>query len=409
MKLLNFGSCNIDYVYQLAHVVSVGETEATENMKIFPGGKGLNQSIAVSRAGGKVYHAGAVGQDGDFLLQLLKDNGVEVGFLKTVEEKTGHAIIQINNHGENAIFVYSGANACISKEYVDIVLQNFSKGDLLLLQNEISNIEYIIDKAFERGMIILLNPSPINEKIKLIDFKKISYLILNQTEAKEITRCEEEIGMLNYFKENYPEIKIVLTLGKDGSIYQDIKKKYYQASFKVDVVDTTAAGDTFTGYFVSGLMKGLSLSDNMCYASCAAAISVSKNGAAPSIPMFSEVVTKVSVLELKDGNVEDKRIKHRIERFIEQNITTVNITNLANELGYSVVYVGVLVKKLFGMTYKELLLDKRLNIASELLKNSNLSITDIISVVGYDSEGYFRKKFIQKYGKKPLEYRNFFR
>ena len=162
MKLLNFGSCNIDYVYQLDHIVAAGETEASRELKIFPGGKGLNQSIAVSRAGIEIYHAGAIGKDGDMLLNLLKENGVNVKFLKILDEKTGHAIIQVASSGENSIIIHSGANGCIEKEYIDFVLANFSSQDFLLLQNEISNIDYIIDKAFKKGMKIIFNPSPIN-------------------------------------------------------------------------------------------------------------------------------------------------------------------------------------------------------------------------------------------------------
>ena len=297
MKLLNFGSCNVDYVYQLDHVVVAGETEDSIGMQIFPGGKGLNQSIALARAGSQVYHAGAIGDDGQFLLELLKDNGANVDFLKTVNEKSGHAIIQVAKNGENCIFIHAGANACVDKQYIDVVLENFSKGDFLLLQNEISNVDYIVDKAFQKGMVIILNPSPINQKINKIDLTKISYLILNQTEAKAITGNSDETSALEYFKKNYPKMKIVLTLGKSGSIYQDQAQTLYQASYQVDVVDTTAAGDTFTGYFVSGLMKGEQLKNAMRLASCASAISVSRKGAAPSIPLFNEVKDKISLIK----------------------------------------------------------------------------------------------------------------
>ena len=405
MKLLNFGSCNVDYVYQLDHIVLAGETQSSLSVQVFAGGKGLNQSIAVSRAGAKVYHAGAIGSDGKFLLDLLKDNGVNVDYLKTVEEKTGHAIIQVAKSGENSIFIHAGANACIDKKYINFVLDNFSKGDFLLLQNEISNVDYIIDKAFEKGMIIILNPSPINEKISKIDLNKISYLILNQTEAQAITGQKEELA-LQYFKSNYPELKIVLTLGKSGSIFQDKKQKYYQKSYEVKAVDTTAAGDTYTGYLISGLMKLSSLKSAMNYASLASAIAVSRNGAAPSIPLLKEVENSIGKIKLKEENLEEKSIKQTIEYYIENNLATANVKDLSVKLGYSIVYTGYIVKKLFKITYKELLMGKRLNKAKELLITSNLSISEIISLVGYENQGYFRKKFIEKHGKKPLEFRN---
>lgn len=406
MKLLNFGSCNIDYVYQLDHIVLAGETQSSLNVQVFAGGKGLNQSISVSRAGTEVYHAGAIGKDGKFLSTLLTENGVNVDYLKTVEEKTGHAIIQVAKSGENSIFIHSGANASIDKNYIDLVLNNFSKGDFLLLQNEISNVDYIIDKAFEKEMIIILNPSPINDKINKIDLNKISYLILNQTEAQAITGYKEETSALEYFKNNFPELKVVLTLGKSGSVYQDKKQKYYQASYKVKAIDTTAAGDTFTGYFVSGLIKGNPLRSVMNYASLASAIAVSRNGAAPSIPTLLEVEKSVSTIKLQEENLEEKSIKQTIEYYIEKNLATASVKELAVKLGYSIVYTGFMVKKLFGVTYKELLIEKRLNRALELLTTSNLSISEIISIVGYENQGYFRKKFIEKYGKKPLQFRN---
>ena len=409
MKLLNFGSCNIDYVYQLDHIVLAGETQSSLNVQVFAGGKGLNQSISVSRAGSEVYHAGAIGKDGKFLSNLLKENGVNVDYLKTVEEKTGHAIIQVAKSSENSIFIHSGANASIDKKYIDLVLSNFSKGDFLLLQNEISNVDYIIDKAFEKEMIIILNPSPINDKINKIDLNKISYLILNQTEAQAITGHKEEASALEYFKNNYPELKVVLTLGKSGSVYQDKKQKYYQASYKVKPIDTTAAGDTFTGYFVSGLIKGNPLRSVMSYASLASAIAVSRNGAAPSIPLLLEVEKSVSTITLQEENLEEKSIKQTIEYYIEKNLATASVKELAVKLGYSIVYTGFMVKKLFGVTYKELLMEKRLNKALELLTASDLSISEIISVVGYENQGYFRKKFIEKYGKKPLQFRNKYR
>ena len=303
MKIVNFGSCNVDYVYTLEHIVKPGETESSTKMQVFAGGKGLNQSVAISRAGSRVYHVGAVGNDGYFLTKLLKESGVNVDYLKTVNEKTGHAIIQVANCGENSIIIYSGANSCVTKDYVDLVLNNFSKGDFVLLQNEISNVEYVVDKAFEKGMNVILNPSPINETINKIDLNKVSYLILNETEAFEITGCQRGEDALNYFKENYKNLKVILTLGKNGSVYQDKEQTYYQASYKVNVVDTTAAGDTFTGYFISGIMKGFSLQKSMNLASCASAIAVSKNGAAPSIPTFLEVENSIDNIPLADSDL----------------------------------------------------------------------------------------------------------
>ena len=106
MKIINFGSCNIDYVYTLDHIVKIGETQTSHSLEVFPGGKGLNQSIATAEAGGEVYHAGVIGKDGDFLKQMLFDNGVDVSYMSETKEKNGHAIIQIDKHAKNCIFLY---------------------------------------------------------------------------------------------------------------------------------------------------------------------------------------------------------------------------------------------------------------------------------------------------------------
>ena len=150
MKILNFGSCNIDYVYSLDHIVVIGETETTYKCDIFPGGKGLNQSIAVAKAGAKVYHEGCIGCDGAMLADILSENGVDISFLSKIDEKNGHAIIQVSASGDNSIFISQGSNEMVSKEHIDYVLENFDEGDIILLQNEISNVAYMVEKVYQK-------------------------------------------------------------------------------------------------------------------------------------------------------------------------------------------------------------------------------------------------------------------
>ena len=147
MKILCFGSCNIDYVYGLKHIVRPGETISAGSMEQFPGGKGLNQSIALAKAGAEVYHAGCVGNDGLILIDTLAEYGVDTSYIKTVDAKTGQAIIQVDDNGENGIFIYQGANIMITEEYIDEVLSDFSSDDILLVQNEISNLRYLLKKS----------------------------------------------------------------------------------------------------------------------------------------------------------------------------------------------------------------------------------------------------------------------
>ena len=289
MKILNFGSCNIDYVYSLDHIVNPGETQKSDGMNIFPGGKGLNQSIACARAGAKVYHAGCIGEDGGFLVDIMNSSGVDTSLINFVSGKNGHAIIQVNKAGENSIFLYGGSNELITKDYIDSVLEQFDAEDILLLQNEINNVDYIVKKAGEKKMCIVLNPSPFNEKVSKIDFKYLSYLILNEGEAKDISGCNTSDDAIKFLNQKYPNLKIILTLGSKGSIFYDGNKSYEQSAFKVKAVDTTAAGDTYTGYFVAGLASGADCVNILKSATSASAISVTKNGAAPSIPVAEDV------------------------------------------------------------------------------------------------------------------------
>ncbi len=299
MKILNFGSCNLDYVYSLDHIVKVGETETTHKLETFPGGKGLNQSIALARAGVEVYHAGCVGIDGNMLVDTLKESGVDVSYIQTVDVKNGHAVIQVSSEGENSIFLYPGSNEMITELYVDTVLADFEKGDIILLQNEINNVDYIIDKAYAKGLLIVLNPSPFNEKISKVDLNKITYLVLNEVEAKEYCGYDEPKGIVTYFKNNYPDLRVMLTLGSKGCLYADKDREAGHPVYEVTAVDTTAAGDTFTGYFISGISRGQEIETVLKYASAAAAISVSREGAAPSIPEIEYVLRHIDDMKVK--------------------------------------------------------------------------------------------------------------
>ena len=212
MKIINFGSCNIDYVYSLHHIVAPGETEATSGMAVFPGGKGLNQSIAAARAGAEVVHVGYIGEEGQLLLDTLRESNVQTSYIKNYAGKSGHAIIQLAESGENSIFLYPGANWQFTRDYIDAVLDDFTDNDVVLLQNEINDIEYIVEQAHQRKMAVVLNPSPFNEIIEKIDLRKIAYLVLNEVEAKGFTGCEDVEESLQYFRNNYPSLKVMMTL-----------------------------------------------------------------------------------------------------------------------------------------------------------------------------------------------------
>ena len=406
MRILNFGSCNIDYVYSLDHIVRLGETTSSAQLKLFPGGKGLNQAIATARAGAMVYFAGAVGVDGQMLLDILEESGVNTAFIKRVDEKNGHAIIQVTAAAENAIIICPGSNGMITSDYVDFVLSNFGFGDIIVLQNEINNIDYIISSAYKRGMQIVLNPSPFNSVMREIDYSKISYLMVNEVEAGEISGCNNPAECLNFFRVNYPSLKVVMTLGKEGCVYLDKDNEFWQSAFMVDAVDTTAAGDTFTGYFVAELAAGASVPDALKFSSLASAISVSRKGAAPSIPLRREVVIGLRQLKPRKPDNKNSKLKVKIDVYIDENIKDATLSSLASYLGYSTTYTGVLVKKLFSESFCTVLQERRCELAHDLLLNTSMSVSEIIESVGYNNESFFRRIFKEKYGKTPLNFRN---
>lgn len=293
IKVLNFGSLNIDYVYDVPHFVQAKETLASTDLNIFCGGKGLNQSVALSRAKCDVYHAGAVGkEDGDVLISFLKDAGVNCDFVLQKDTRSGHTIIQVDKNGQNCILLYGGSNKSISKEDVDKILDNFGQGDYCILQNEINQTGYIIKKAHEKGMVTVLNPSPIDDDLMKFDIELVDYLILNEVEAAGLVGEEvaDNSQLLNKLANKYPNVRIVLTLGEEGAIYRYKDTEIAQPIFKVPVVDTTAAGDTFTGFFIGAINMGYDEKKALEIASKASSIAVSRKGAAPSIPTLEEVM-----------------------------------------------------------------------------------------------------------------------
>ncbi len=289
MKILNFGSLNLDYVYSVDHFVAEGETLASTVRNTFCGGKGLNQSVALARAGADVYHAGCIGPEGDMLTDMLEDAGVNTAYTKTVEAPTGHAIIQVDPSGRNCILLFGGANRCIDPAFVGEVLSDFDAGDWLVLQNEISSLPYLIETAKTKGMTVVLNPSPFDLSLVAAGLDQVDYVLLNETEGKQLTGYDAPENILGAIRATYPALKVVLTLGKDGCVYDDGTQRISHGIYAVTPVDTTAAGDTFTGFFIGAISEGADPAEAIRRASAASAIAVSRPGAAPSVPTADEV------------------------------------------------------------------------------------------------------------------------
>jgi len=291
MAILNFGSICIDHVYRVPHFVRPGETLPSTDYRVFAGGKGFNQTLALARAGASVSHAGAIGADGRWLLELLTAEAVDIADVRVSETPNGHAVIQVNEHGENAIVLYPGANRTITREHIDAVLARFGVGDVLLLQNEISHVDHLIRRGHERGMRIVMNPAPMDATVAAPPLELVDLLVVNEVEAADLTGAATPAALLDGLRRRMPGAAIVLTLGADGAIYDDADQRIHTPAWPVEVVDTTAAGDTFTGYLLAGLTLGLTVSQAMARAARAAALCVSRPGAADAIPHGHELMT----------------------------------------------------------------------------------------------------------------------
>ena len=300
-KILNFGSLNIDYVYSLDHIVRAGETEASSDYQVFPGGKGLNQSAALSRAGGRVFHGGRIGREGLFLKEALEESGVDCRFLRADGGANGHAVIQRTPAGENSILLYAGANRKNTRADIDGALACFDEGDVLVCQNETSEVPYLIEAAFRRGMRVAWNPSPVTDVVDAVELRMLTWLIINEIEGQAITGKSEPEAMLEALEGRAPELRVVLTLGEEGSVYRHRGLVLRQERYAVPVRDTTAAGDTFLGYFIREASEAgeepEAVERALKMASMAAALAVSREGAMPSIPLREEVELELAKRE----------------------------------------------------------------------------------------------------------------
>lgn len=245
-----FGALNLDYTYTVDHIVKPGETISSGGMKCNPGGKGLNQAVTLRRAGGRISIAGKIGSDGEMLKAVCEKSEIDASNLMRSSLPTGNSMIQVDCKGENSIILFPGANHDQTEEEMIRVLENFSEGDYLFLQNEINGMDLLIRGGHHRGMKIVLNPSPYESTLMSCALDQVEWFILNEIEICQMTGetdCEKAYETM---KREYPEAKIVLTMGKKGAKCYEEGKEYVQKAYPCDVEDTTAAGDTFTGYFL---------------------------------------------------------------------------------------------------------------------------------------------------------------
>ncbi len=290
MKALNYGSLNIDLVYQVPHIVRPGETLPASSIQHFAGGKGANQSVALAKAGAEVWHAGTIGTDGQWLLELLGGFSVRTEFIRSYGGPTGQAIIQVSREGENSIILVGGGNQANNRESIDWALSPFEAGDYLVLQNEVNLVPYAIERAYAKGMKVCLNPAPYREDIQNWPLEKLDLLVVNEIEGESLAgrkgSLEETMGRL---RETYPQTAILLTAGEKGAYYRDRQGGEHCPAEACTVVDTTAAGDTFLGYFLASRMAGFPVKECLHRGSAAAAITISRYGAMEAIPFSQDL------------------------------------------------------------------------------------------------------------------------
>lgn len=291
MQVLNFGSLNIDHVYTVDHFVAPGETLGSADYRIHAGGKGLNQSVALSRAGVRTCHAGMIGKDGLFLKETLEAAHVDTTHILTGDLPTGHAMIQVEKTtGQNAILLYPGANMAIPAEDMRRILQTMPEGSWLLLQNEINDIPLLIREGKKCGLKVAINPAPCTQEVLSYPLHLCDLIFVNEIEAALLTSDTGDFRqMAATIAERFPTSEVVVTLGKNGAIYRHGSTEIAVPARTVKAVDTTSAGDTFTGYFLAAKLRGMDAEEAMKCAAYASSITVSRPGAAASIPTADEV------------------------------------------------------------------------------------------------------------------------
>ncbi len=294
MTIYNFGSINVDYVYAVESIVRPGETISAIGLQTFPGGKGANQTVAMCRAGAKVVHVGQVGKDTEWMKELLAKEGADVSNVLVSDDTPGGcAIIQVEKSGQNSIIVLGGTNQCIPETIVEKVLSIASQGDWLTLQNEINLTPLAMQAAKALGLKVGFNPSPLTDAIANYPLDCVDLLIVNEGEAAVLAGLANEASPEDAAASIYAmhcTPMICITLGSRGAmLFQNGGNPIKQEAFKVKAVDTTGAGDTFTGYLLAGIAQGLELNETVRRAALAASISVGRNGAIPSIPYAKEL------------------------------------------------------------------------------------------------------------------------
>jgi ribokinase len=286
----NLGSINIDRVFRVDHLVRPGETIASAAHETFAGGKGANQSVALARAGARVAHIGKIGPDGIWLREKLARDNIDTRWIVSSSSPTGQAIIQVDATGQNAIVLAAGANHEITPAEIDAALAGAAPGSWLLAQNETSSVVHAVRRAHQLGLRVAFNPAPCDRAVNDYPLELVDLLCVNETEGGSLSGQRAPQAILEVLARRLPGCEILLTLGADGALRRAPDGQMHEAGFHVGAVDTTAAGDTFLGYYLAGMAAGLDPLERLRRACRAAAVCISRPGALDSIPRLAEVL-----------------------------------------------------------------------------------------------------------------------
>ena len=296
-KICVIGSINMDLVVNVDEMPKKGQTLIGSNFKEVPGGKGANQAVAVSRLGANVCMVGKVGSDGfgQNLLNQLKNNNVDTKYIQIEEGASGIALITVDKNAENAIVVSPGANFKLAQKDIDNCIDAIKESNVVVIQLEtpIDTIKYALEKSKELDKFTILNPAP---AVKLGDdiIKNVDLLTPNETELEILSGVsinnEDDILKAAQVMLEKGVKKLIVTLGSKGSLYIDKENKIFKKSYKVDAIDTTAAGDSYTGAIAVSLSQGKNVEDAIDFASRVGALCVTKEGAQTSLPTIEEVL-----------------------------------------------------------------------------------------------------------------------
>ena len=286
-KIVVVGSCNIDITVECDRWAKSGETIFGNRLTVNPGGKGANQAVAAARLGAEVKMVGCIGDDvyGQLVLKALKDNNVDSTYVKVLPgENSGTAHITVAEN-DNSIIVIKAANDLVYPALIDEAWDAIKEADIVLLQHEIpaATNAYVIEKCYEAGVPVMLNPAPVAPVPPEL-LEKVTYLTPNEHEAAILFAGQGKADILGR-----NQGKVIMTLGSKGVAYAEKGQVYNVPGFKVQPVDTTGAGDTFNGAFAVARANGKNMYDSISFANAAAALSVQKLGAQGGMPYLNEV------------------------------------------------------------------------------------------------------------------------